>query len=212
MKRLLTFCLIALVVLLSQRSVDAGEYLTYQEINTRAGVMLLREYSRSDYNTFYERVSRRRFWGWRTFTVFKNEPVTFQKDTLFVISNDGQTPITQSFTFRTSEQEHAQISSSGNIGISASGNVRGFQLGLDSQIERIVTRSHQRTIEEEVEINISIDPQTTLQVEIYGEGLLSNGVAKYYRFWMNRRTGGWEVFVVTTEYLSIVKAPLANPR
>ena len=61
------------------------------------------------------------------------------------------------------------------------------------------------SIEEEFEIKVYVDPMTKLVVQIQGEGKVSNGVAKYYRFYKNVKKGGWEIFVVTTEYYSLVK-------
>ena len=60
-------------------------------------------------------------------------------------------------------------------------------------------------IEEEFEIKVLVDSMTKLTVEVRGEGKVSNGVAKYYRFFKNVKKGGWEIFVVTTEYYSLTK-------
>jgi len=64
------------------------------------------------------------------------------------------------------------------------------------------------TLQEETKINIEIDPMTSLSVAIYGEGYITNGVGRYFRFFRPVREGGYEVFVLATEYYGIEKRSL----
>ncbi len=206
MKKIVLSIIIVFAFMMVQSSVFASEYLTYQSIRfDRFGGQLLRDYTKSDYEQYYDMLGGRRFWGWRTVTVMNNEPVTFQKETRYVITNQGTSPINKSYHFRLTESSKVQLSASGNIGISTSGNVRGFSLGLDANIDGRISNERSTTEEERVEIRMKVDPNTALKVAVYGEGYITNGVGKYYRFFINARTGGWEVFVLTTEYFSVVK-------
>lgn len=206
MKKLWIIACIVVMVFMVSESVKAGEYLTYQHVQfDRAGGKLLRDFSRSDYRHYYERLASRRFWGWRTTTAHYEEPVSFQKETLYVIVNEGRSPIIKAYNFTLTEQVKRQLSVSGNIGLRASGEVRRFNLNLDSHISPSYTHETTTTEVEDVEIRMQIDPMSELRVEVYGTGRVTNGVAKYYRFFRNVRSGGWEVFTVSTEYLSVVQ-------
>ncbi len=212
MKKLWCLALVALLAALELTTVRAGEYLTYQNIEfVNDDARLLRQYQSWHYDVYYDRLAGRRFWGWRTYTANDHEPVRFQKETLYVIENAGTSPVHKTYFFETTFASKYQVSASGNIGTSSSGDIRGFRLNLDAEIDVRYARERSHTQSEHVEIRLQVDPGTRLRVEVYGEGLLSNGVARYYRFWRNVRSGGWEVFLVTTEYFSIVKEEIYVP-
>ncbi len=211
MKKWIGFIMVLCFLMSALVPVEAGEYLTYQNITfRRAGAKLLEDYSQAEYDRYIKKVERRRFWGWRTYTVMRNEPVTFQKETMYVISNEGFTPIQKSYYFNVKGQGKFQISATGNIGLTGTGDVRGFRLGLDTHIRPQISYESSTQREERVDIRMTVDPRTTLRVEVFGEGKVTNGVANHYRFWRNTRQGGWEVFVLTTEYFSIVKAVIPD--
>ena len=87
----------------------------------------------------------------------------------------------------------------------ASGEAYGFKLGLEKSIKYSATATKTVSIEEEFEIKVHVDPMTKLLVQVQGEGKVTSGVAKYYRFFKNVKKGGWEIFVVTTEYYYLSK-------
>ncbi|MFW5893303.1 MAG: hypothetical protein ACOCU5_03355, partial [Bacillota bacterium] len=136
--------------------------------------------------------------------------VKFKKGTMMVIKNEGTTAIEKDYTFKTKKQDSLQLSASGAIGIDVSGPIKGFKTGLDADIKSSVNYKSATTEEEEIELEIDVDPMSELVIEVYGEGKVSNGVGKLYRFFRNTKKGGWEVFVVTTEYYSIEKRTLES--
>ncbi len=206
MKKLWIVTLFFFLVTMMKPTAQAAEYVTYQEIEfTNFGAKLLEDFTDEDYQMYYNRIAGRRFWGWRSVHAMRNEPVTFQKETLYVMVNEGTTPIQKTHSFRMNQTRRVQASASGSVGLSGSGDVSQFRLGLDTQIDVSYSSDTTTTEEEKIEIRLNVDPMTTLRVEIYGEGKVTNGVARYYRFWRNIRQGGFEVFIVTTEYYSIVK-------
>ena len=193
-------------LLVGSTSVSASEYLTYEEIHmTQRNHKLMRDFTDRDYDYLYDQMGRRRFWGWQTQTFMDNAPVTFKKETLYVIENEGQTPINQRYFFSSSEQATTQLSASGSIGVDVSGKIQKFNAGLEAEVNLSASREISSTLEETVEISINVDPDTRLFVEIYGEGLISNGAGKQYRLFRNTSSGGWEVFTLTSEHYSIVK-------
>lgn len=206
MKKIIIIALLIFTSVLTKQTVHAGDYQTYQEVSFEfRSVKLLENYASSDYTKYYKLLKKKRFWGWRTFIVFEGEKAFFTRETLYIIENDGTTPITETFSFTSSETKKVQYSSSGSIGVSANGTKKGFKLGLDSQLKSSISGTTTATLEEKVSIKVLVDPQTKLIVQIKGEGKITNGVAKYYRFYKNVKKGGFEVFVVTTEYYSLQK-------
>ncbi len=209
MKTILGLLIFIVVFSIQIEPLQASTYQSYQEITfDRQGKKLLRDFSDFDYIRLYDQLKGRRFWGWRTTTHMKNEPVTFTKETLYRIENDGTTPIMQSYSFKTTEQKTKQVSASGSIAIDLSGDISRFKAGLDSEIETGFEIETKTTLEEVINIDIEIDPMTALHIAIYGEGRISNGVGRQYRFFRNVREGGWEVFTLTTEYYAIIKERL----
>lgn len=204
MKKLFIFSL--LVLLLSSSNKAFADYHTYQEITVKnQGMKMLENYSQADYKDYYSRLGKKKFWGWRTFTAFSNEEVYFIKDTLYVIVNEGTSPITEKITFSRDSVITKQYGVSGSIGIKGSGTAKKFKWGLESKIEGDFSYTEKTTLEEEYQLTIEVDPMTKLTIQILGEGKVTNGVAKYYRFWMESKKGGFEIFIVTTEYYSLVK-------
>ncbi len=214
MKKLfITTLLIFIMVTLTRVEPYGSSYLQFEELTfENFGGRLLRTYDESDYARYYKKIDKRKFWGWRTATMMDYEPVTFKKETMYIISNEGSTPIEKNYTFEHKTTTTREISATGNIGITGSGKIKAFKLGLDAEIEVESSVEIEESQEETIEIDIEVDPDTILYVAVYGEGYISNGVAKHYRFWINTRTGGWEIFTLTTEYFSIIKERLDDPQ
>lgn len=209
MKKLLISSIIAFLVAISLQSSSANEYLSYQDTEFKhKGMRFLDDYTQEMYDKYYPKIDKRKFWGWRTYTAYKTETVYYTKETLYIIYNEGDTPITETFRFETGDTVKKQYNVSGSIGLEGNGIVKGFKLGLDTKLDNSITATTTDSYEEEITIKVLVDPNTKLEVQIKGEGLVSNGVASYYAFWKRIRIGGWEVFTVTTEYYSIVKERL----
>jgi len=206
MKKTALIIIMMVYVLASIPGLNASEYRTYEEITFKSSSFkLLEDYSETDYELAYEEIEKRRFWGWKTHTVLNNKRVSFKKETMMIIRNEGTSPIEKEYTFKTKTTSTTQLSASGSIGIEAEGPVQTFKTGLDSELEFSVDSKTHSSEEETIEIAIEIDPMTELRIEVYGEGKISNGVGKLYRFFRNTKKGGWEVFTLTSQYYSIEK-------
>lgn len=206
MRKLLSLSMLLFLILVWGRSVHATEYLAYQDITfENPNTVFLDDYSNTMYKNHYKKVNKRKFWGWRTHTVYRKEELAYVRETLYRIHNEGDTPITETFRFESGETIKRQFDASGSIAMSGSGPVKTFKLGLESEIEGSISVTTTTKLEEEVSIKVMVDPDTTLLVQIKGEAKVSNGVGAYYMFWRRVRRGGWEVFTITTEYYSIVK-------
>ena len=191
--------------------VSAKEYLHYQDIRfEKTNLKFLHQFSTFDMiqHTHHLETLGSRFWGWQLYTVTNHEKVVFTKETVLFIRNEGTTPITQSYVLKTSEQSKIQFDTRGSIATKTKGKYRGFDLNLDAKLDIKVVSDVNTTLQEETKINIQIDPMTTLKVAIYGEGYVTNGVGRYFRFFRVVREGGYEVFVLATEYYGIEKLAL----
>lgn len=209
MRKIVLLGLGLLICVVGYKTSNAADYLAYQEIVfVYDGARLLEDYSDDEYEKYYGKMSGRRFWGWKTFTAQESEPVEFIKETLFVIKNDGDTAISQEFKFGQKETIKKQYGVSGTLGLKGKGAAETFELGLEEKLNFEASATSTTVIDESVEIKVKIDPGTQIIVQVHGEGKVSNGVARYYRFFREVKKGGWEVFVVTTEFFSLVKERL----
>lgn len=206
MKKLLIITLLLFLMTFSTKSVGAIGYTSFQDYEwEHSGMLFIDKYTDSMYEEYYEILDKRLFWGWSILTAYKNEKVFYTRETLWSIHNEGFTSIDQTFKFTSEDSVKKQYNVSGNLGLKGSGETMGIKLGLDEKLSYSITAVTNSSIEEEFEIKIKVDPNTKLIIEIKGEGLVTNGVAKYYRLWRGVKKGGWEVFIVTTEYYSIRK-------
>ncbi|MFW5913671.1 MAG: hypothetical protein ACOCSM_01285 [Bacillota bacterium] len=211
MKKIALIIMALALILSPPLSVSAESYRTYEEVTFKSSSMkLLEDFSETDYELAYDAIDGRKFWGWKTHTKTKNAKVKFKKGTMMVIKNEGTSAIEKDYTFKTKKQDSLQLSASGAIGIDVSGPIKGFKTGLDADIKSSVNYKSATTEEETIDLEIDVDPMSELIIEVYGEGKVSNGVGKLYRFFRNTKKGGWEVFVVTTEYYSIEKRALES--
>lgn len=206
MKKWIVISLLVFLVTLHHQTVLGAEYHAYQEITFEIdGMYLLEDWPKSEYKKQYKHIKKRRFWGWNTHTAYSNEKAYFIKETMYVIENEGESPIQQTLEFKVKEETKKQYGASGDIGINTTKKKTGFKLDLESKIKGKFDVSTTKTTEEKVTIRIHVDQNTRCTILIQGEGTVTNGVAKYYRFFKQVRKGGFEIFVVTTEYYSIVK-------
>jgi len=206
MEKVLLCCLLVFMLVTCSKLTYASEYQTYQEVFfTYDGARFLEDYTKADYKKYYKEISGRKFWGWKTFIAQEGEPVSFIKETLFVIQNEGDTAINQDFSFGQKETIKKQYAVSGTLGMKGKGGDQTFEFGLEEKLSFDMSATSTTVIDESVDISVKVDPGTRMVVQMCGEGKVSNGVAKYFVFFKEFKKGGWEVFVVTTEFFSLVK-------
>lgn len=210
MKKLFILSLCLFAFSLSQQTIQAGGYKTYQSVEpVNDGFKIIEKWHDYDFNKYYKKMSKRRlFWGWKTFIAYEDEEVTFLKETLYVIVNQGDTAIEESLKFSSEETVKKHYSATGSLELNGNGTVKGFKLGLEQAIGTEQSLTVTSSLQEAYAIKVLVDPDTKLMVTIKGEGKVTNGVAKYYRFWRVVKKGGWEMFTVTTEYYCIEKVRL----
>lgn len=200
MKKWFLFLFCVLGVTLYNITIKAdSNYKAFEELNLESG-SLLKDYSSSDFKKHYKKVEKRKFYGWSTNQVNTDIKVTYKTETLFSYYNDGLSKIEYTYEQKKKNTKTRSLSSTGSIGVSVSGSKDKFKGGLDSQLKLTDTDSSSDLIEEDYKLKVSIEPGTMLNLYIYGEGLISNGVAANYLFWIRTTKGGYEIFTVTTQY------------
>lgn len=201
--------IILLMAFIFPKDVHADQYMYFQDIVFETKVhKFLHEFSEYEMNKHLNNVDDRKFWGWTTYEVTTHEKVFFQKETLLMIENQGTTAIDQSYTLKVSEQSKIQFDTRGSIATKIKGKIKGLDFNLDTKLDISYAQTSVSNLEEETKINIEVDPMTSLKVAIYGEGYITNGVGRYFRFFREIREGGYEVFVLATEYYGIEKTPI----
>lgn len=187
-------------------AVRAEEYLNFQEIVFDSDdAFLLEDYQDDDYKEAYKDIKKRRFIGWRLAIVNKNEELEFISETKLKIYNNGFSTIKHDITLDSSQETKYQLSATGGIKVSATGNVKKFKGSVDADIKATVSYAKTTTNKEKYEFEIIVDPLTYVRIVTRGRGTINNGVGKHYFFWIETKKGGWETFNQTTEYYEIIK-------
>lgn len=199
--------LVLLFVFMFSFKVDVkadSNYKSYESLTLDSG-KLLSEYTSGEFKTYYKKVGKRRFYGWRIHKVNTDVKVRYKTETLFSYFNDGDTPIKYTYQMKKKDVKQQSLSSTGSISVSVGGTVDKFKAGLDESLKITQTSSHTKEMQEDFKLELQVDPGTMLNLYIMGEGKITNGVAAYYVFWLRNMRGGFEVFTITTQYYRLEK-------
>ncbi len=200
-------CFILLVFTIQNFSIEVhanSSYHSYESLTMNEG-KLLQDFSKDDYKEYYKKVSQRKFFGWSIHKVNNNTKVTYITETLFSYYNDGYTPIEYTFKMDRKQTTKVSLSASGSIGLKNQTDTKGFKNNLDSSLKLSSEYTQTTEDKESYEIEFKVDPGTQVDLFIYGEGKITNGVAARYLCWIRLDQGGFEVFLVTTQYQRLEK-------
>lgn len=205
MKKWFLFLLMLFIFTVNKSSVKAdSNYKAYQEIEMDGG-KFLSEFTKSDFNSFYKKVNKRKFWGWRVYEVNTDKKVVYKTETIFSYYNDGKTPIDYNYKYEKTSKSSRSLSATGTIKIDFSGAAEKFKGGLNTSLKLTESSKIDQSEKEDHNLKTKVDPGTMLNLYIAGEGKISNGVASNYKFWFRRQRGGYEVFTITTQYFRMEK-------
>ncbi|MBU1093647.1 MAG: hypothetical protein KKH01_04210 [Firmicutes bacterium] len=185
-------------------ALGSTNYQSFESITLPSGE-LLEDFSDDDYKTYYKKVDKRKFMGWNVYKVNSNVKITYVSETLFSYYNDGYTAIDYTYTLDRKVSSKLGLSATGTIGIKTSAEKVAFKNNLDGSLKLSADYTVSTEDKESYEISLKVDPGTQVDLYIYGEGKITNGVASRYFFWIRADRGGYEVFVVTTEYQRLEK-------
>jgi hypothetical protein len=207
MKKILLISIFLFLICIVKNVSAVEDYNTFQEVDIYSGKML-DDYTTEEYNKYYKNVDKRKFWGWRTHVVNKNIKAKFISETVFSYYNNGKTPITYKYELSKSVVNKYSISASGSIKYNINGEIKKFKNNLDAEVKINVTDETVTTTKEQNDLQIIIDPFTVANLKIVGEAKITNGVAAYYVLWIRTERGGFEYFVVTTQYPRLEVLPV----
>lgn len=204
---LLTICSLTFIGINTTKTyvkADVNDYTSFSSLNVSEG-KLLRDYTEEELKEQYETVSSRKFSGWRYNILQKNVPVTFISNVVFSMYNSGTTAMKYKVNVTSENTVKTSISCTGSISYKLSGEIKKFKNGLDTALKIEGSYTETQLVKEQENLEVDIDPGTICVVYIQGEGLLTNGVASHYTFWIRTQTGGFEYFTITDSYLRIEK-------
>lgn len=205
MKKICFMVLLFLCVFGLTHSVHAdSNYQAFESLEISSG-KLLSHFSNSDYQKYYQKVNKRKFMGWNTYTVYKDIECNYVTETLFSYYNDGYTAIKYDYSLDKKSSSKLSLSASGSIGIKYAGTKPTFKNNLDGSIKLSADYTKTEDVKESYSVKLDVDPGTQVDLYIYGEGVITNGVAARYVFWVKVNQGGYEAFMVTTQYQRLEK-------
>lgn len=208
MKKYWILCLLVLVYGLQGIKIKAdSDYLSFESITIYEG-KFLSDYTDAEYKTYFKEVNKRRFAGWNVHYVYNDLKVTYKTKSIFSYYNDGTTAIEYNYKFESNYTTSRNITSTGTIGISMSGPIKKFKGNLDASLKITSTTESTRKETETWTVKMQVDPQTMANLFVVGEGKITNGVASRYLFWLELEKGGFEVFVITTQYYRLEKVKI----
>ncbi|MCR3905893.1 MAG: hypothetical protein NUK62_02525 [Tenericutes bacterium] len=205
MKKLLFALLCILMVYgIPYTTVTGTNYQSYEHITVANG-KLLEDFSSKEYKSYYKHVDKRKFSGWKIYKVNNNAKATYVTETLFSYYNDGYTPIDYKYKLDRKVSTKLGISASGTIGIKNQKGAAAFKNNLDASLKLSADYTATSEDKESYEVSLKVDPGTQVDLYIYGEAKVTNGVACRYFFWIRAERGGFELFLITTQYQRLEK-------
>lgn len=198
---LLTLSMCLVIPFVSHAS---SSYKSYESLTIEDG-KLLSDFTDEDYKNYYDQVSKRKFIGWQIYEVNRDTKVYYITETLFSYHNDGFTAIDYTYKYTKKETKKIALSATGSIGFKSTGDKQGFKNNLDGSLKLSSDYTNTKEESETYEIKLKVDPGTRVDLYIYGEGKITNGVAAFYWGFIRTMRGGYEIFLVTTQYQRLEK-------
>ncbi len=203
----LLFILLLVFMHIKESDASVNDYTTFARINVSDGKML-RDFKNDEINNGLERVKNRKFMGWRIHYFNKNIPCDFIAKTIYSNYNTGTTPVEYNVDITAENVVKTSISATGSIGSTIKGGMKEFSGSLSNELK--INGSYEETslVKQKETLKIQIDPNTMCVIYIMGRGFLTNGVAKFYNWWIGSYEGGFEYFTITDSYVRIEKVAL----
>lgn len=207
MKKLLFFILAMCLTCMNSLKLDASGYQGFEYIEMSSGKMLI-DFTEKEYERYYKNVHKLKFHGWSVYTVNHNVKTTFVSETLFSYYNDGFTAIEYDYKLERKKSSKLGLSATGSIAVKINQTIPKFKNNLESSLKLSADYQLNNDEKENHHLKFLVDPGTQVNLYLYGEGRVTNGVAARYSLFIRVEKGGFEVFVVTTEYQRLEKKKL----
>ncbi len=175
----------------------------FQEIIVPEGVTLVEDFG-EDFDEYYDQV-KSKFFGWSTVVIHEEEKVVFVSETLFSYSNQSNESIDYTYEYKKGKDLKNSVTFTGDISTKAGGKVKGFNLSFNSKLQSKLDLDVTESTDEVWDVDIEVKPYKKVSLKVKGEGELTNGVSKYYVFWIPIKKGGWEILEIVEEYFWLVE-------
>lgn len=197
--------LLFMMIPLSSKKVKAETYRYFQTIDfENEQIVMMDEWTSHEAGYFWLANFKRKMFGWNVFYSYRREPFTYVSDTLYHVKNNGLADLEHTFKYEESIEETIQKNVSGSLELSGSGTTKKkFKYGLEGQLEYEYEKTSKTKITQTDQIKVTVSPNSTLNIQVLGEGYFYQGIAEKYFLWMKVKKGGFEYVVITTEYYSI---------
>src|SRR5690554_3091566 len=206
LKKIILFVLVVTLFIIGTQTSFA--YADFQDFTKVGQGKILDEYNKSDYDYAYKKLGGNQFLGWKHHYVTKDLKVKYISETLFSYYNNGKSPITYNYKASKKSINSYQLKVSGGVKLQTQKDNKVFGSGLTAHLNMDYVYDNKTEDVETFDIKVSIEPTTQMVLYLYGEGKISNGVAKNYLFWIEIAKGGFEIFVVTTHYQRLEITPI----
>ena len=206
MKRNIMIILCICMMVISSQSVFG--YADFQDFSKVGHGKVLSEFNKSDYDIAYKKLGSNAFLGWKHYYVTEDLKVKYISETLFSYYNNGKSAISYNYKASKKTISSYKLSVSGGVKLQTQKDNKIFGNGLTANLNMDYVYDNKTEDTETYDIKVSIEPTTQMVLYLYGEGKISNGVAKNYLFWIEVAKGGFEIFVVTTHYQRLEITPI----
>lgn len=196
------------ITLICMIPVKTYAYQDFQEITKVGNGKFIDEFTNDDYEAYYKNFPKYHFLGWKVYYANQNMKVKFISETLFSYYNNGKSAINYQYKSTKKVIDEYHLKATGSLKIKTMKNNKIFGDGLDAAINLEYKTEHQEEQQENYDIKVSIEPGTQLVLYMYGEGKITNGVAKRYFLFFEVDKGGFEIFIVTTHYQRLEITPI----
>jgi len=206
MKRTFILALSVFLLIIGARTTFA--YADFEDFTKVGHGKILDDFSKSDYDYGYKKIGSNQFLGWKHHYITKDLKVKYTSETLFSYYNNGKSAISYNYKASKKTISSYQLKVSGGVKLQTQKDNKVFGSGLTASLNMDYVYDNKTEDVETFDIKVSIEPTTQMVLYLYGEGKISNGVAKNYLFWIEIAKGGFEIFVVTTHYQRLEITPI----
>lgn len=204
-KKILIICLLCICIgVLSEQSFA---YTNVESLEVVGSGKMLEDFTDNDYKKYYDKTGHHMF-GWYIYVANKNMKIKFISETLFSYYNNGKSAI--HYQYKTSKKvvKSYDLKVSGSLKIQTDKNNKIFGNGLNASISIDSHWKQTEEVNESFDIKVDIEPGTQLNLYLYGEGKVTNGVARNFAFFFEINRGGFEIFYITTHYQRLEITPI----
>lgn len=180
----------------------------FQEIIFMEEGELLRNIAQETLDAGYQKVDKRRFWGWNVHYFYINKEAEFVGEMVFARSNRTSVNMDFEYTLKEVSIKEKSLSVGGNLSIKTKGKVNEFDLGLDAVIKAETQNKETSTQTQDTKWKMTLKPNTKVTLRTVGTAEVSNGASAYYVFGIRFRKGLWEQIEVTTWFYELFEENL----